>query len=314
MAIIPNFRSAQRTKCKAAIVIDGLSGLGKTGLALEIAHALEPDWTKIKAVDSENRSMDLYVGRTLSSGAVVESFGVGDLTPDDGFQPTYFSAYRDLALQLGATVFLIDSFSHMWSYKGGVLDMVNEIQSKGGNKYTAWGDPRVAVEKATIMSLVRHPKMHCINTLRVKEKMETTIVDGKSSVISLGDQEITMPDFKYEPDLVLTMVSPGRDDGTPAMCKVTKSRYSPFRDNEVYRMTPGLLEQLRMFLEEGTSPEELDEMRRQDYITAVKKHLDENSNARLIWPALKENNGVANVEIGDISLRTIKNLYSDLIA
>ena len=57
MAIVPQFRKATRVQCKLSCAIEGLSGSGKSGLALAIARAFA-DWDKIYAVDTENKSLD----------------------------------------------------------------------------------------------------------------------------------------------------------------------------------------------------------------------------------------------------------------
>ena len=56
------FRKATRQKLKASIMIEGLQGSGKSGLALILAKALTEDWDKIYAIDTENRSLDLFQG------------------------------------------------------------------------------------------------------------------------------------------------------------------------------------------------------------------------------------------------------------
>lgn len=318
MAIVATFREAERLKCKASILIDGLSGRGKSGLALAIAYGLTKDWSKVAAVDTENRSLPLYRDRVLHTGVVVEAFSVGDLTAEDGFKPSHYAAYQELAIQEGFEALICDSISHMWQYKGGILDMVTEVQRIGGpgiNKYTAWGTSEIVSEKNMIMSLIRHPKLHCINTVRVKEKMEfITGADGKQGLKSLGEQQIVMPDMKYEPDLVLSMLSPGDEDGTPPQVLVSKSRYAPLRVDETYVMSANTIEQLRLFLEEGTSPAELLEMQRQEYIQAITQHLDTTPSAKAIWGVLKENAGVKGMAIKEIPLKTIKLLFSQLVA
>ena len=317
MTIVPNFRKAQRIKCKASILIEGLSGRGKSGLALALAFALTKDWEKIAAVDTENRSLPLYVGSTLHTGVLVDEFNVGDLTAEDGFKPSHYAAYRDLAISLGMEALVCDSISHMWQYKGGVLDMVTQLQTDNPrlNKYNAWGEPQIVAEKNMIMSLIRHPKLHCINTVRVKEKMEfITDESGKTGLRSLGEQQIVMPDLKYEPDLVLSMQTPGDKDGTSPKVKVSKSRYAPFKVDETYDMTASLMEQLRLFLEEGTSPTELLEMQRNDYIEAITTYLDQNPTSRAVWDILKDNAGVKNVTLKDMPLHTMKILFGQLVA
>lgn len=315
MAIVPSFRPAKRSQCKAAVVIGGLAGSGKSGLALAMAHALTKDWSKIAAVDTENRSLDLYTGLTLHTGDVADGFSVGDLTAEDGYKPSHYMAFREAAINSGFTALICDSISHMWQYKGGVLDMVNDAKRSNTckNDYTVWGLPEIAAEKNLIIEMIRHPKLHCINTIRVKEKMEIVTEDGKTKIKSLGEQQIIMPDFKFEPDLVLMMLTPGDDTGRAPVGYVEKSRYSLLKVGETYSFTAELLEQLRMFLEEGTSPEALMEMQRQDYIEAIKAYLDEHPNAKAIWPALKENMHIEEgVKLTELKLSQMKALYSQL--
>lgn len=317
MAIVPTIRKAQRKQCKASILLEGLSGRGKSGLALAMAYGLVKDWGKICAVDTENKSLDLYVGAKLHTGDIVGEFMVGDLTADDGYKPSHYEAYREAALKMGIEVLICDSISHMWQYKGSVLDMVTQAQRNDTklNKYTAWGLPEIVAEKNLIMSLIRHPKLHCINTVRVKEKMEfITGDDGKTALKSLGEQEIMMPDLKYEPDLVLSMVQQGTAGGRAPRVMVVKSRYAPFVVDEVYDLTGSMIEQLRLFLEEGTSPEDLMEMQRQDYIKATVEHLDNNPNVRPIWDILKERAGVKDTKISELSLDKLKLLFGQLIS
>lgn len=317
MAIVAKFRDAERTRCKASILVEGLSGRGKTGLALAIAYTLVPDWTKIAAVDTENRSMLLYTGTKLHTGEIVGKFKYGDLTADDGFNPTHYQAFRDLAIETDMQALICDSISHMWQYKGGILDMVTQAQRKDPrlNKYTAWGLPEVVREKNMIMELIRNPRLHCINTVRVKEKMEfITNDEGKTDLRSLGEQEIAMPDLKYEPDLVLSLQDPGSDEGKPPVVKVIKSRYSPFVVDELYRMSNSMLNQLKLFLEEGTSPEELNQIQTQEYIEEITKLLDNNTSARTIWPALKKQAGMETQKLEEIPLKKLKELFGQLMA
>ena len=324
MAIVPQFRKATRVQCKLSCAIEGLSGSGKSGLALAMARTFA-NWDKIYAVDTENKSLDLFVENIMHTGERVpkDSLNVADLLPEDGYKPTHYEALRNAVLAAKGEVIIFDSLSHLWQYKGGILDMVNQKQAEAGrnyNKYTAWGDPEIVAEKNAIMSLVRHANIHTICTVRAKEKMEIVQgEDGKNIVQSLGEQQIMMPDFKYEPDLVLHMLKPGDYDddtktGSAPVVRVVKSRYRILRRDETYSMTPELLMQLKQYLEEGTNPEELLEMQRKDYIEGIKTYLDEHPNARVIWQALKDNAGLKDVKLNDMQLKDLKFLFNQVAA
>lgn len=314
--MIPQVRTVTRTKCKASIMIEGLSGSGKSGAAMAIAHGLCPDWSKILGVDTENNSLPLYHNLRLNTGDKVGEFKHASLLPEDGFKPSFYKAYQEWAIQNDMQVVIQDSISHMWMYAGGVLTMVNEAQAADSrlNKYTAWGTKEVMAEKQLIMDLIRNAKLHIISTIRVKEKMEIDKDDaGKTVMRSLGEQQIGMPDLKYEPDLVITMIKAGQPDSNPVF-KVQKSRYPFLIVGEQYELSSELIEQLRVFLDEGADPEALLEQQRQDYIAGIKEHLDTHPNHREVWSIIKQNAGFADTPLTDIPLSALKQLASQIMA
>ena len=73
MAVTSKFRKAARQKLKASIMIEGLQGSGKSGLALLLAKALTDDWDKIYAIDTENQSLDFCVPLRCASGRYVRT-------------------------------------------------------------------------------------------------------------------------------------------------------------------------------------------------------------------------------------------------
>lgn len=320
MAIIPRFEEVKRTACKASIMIEGLTGKGKSGLALIIARGLVDNWDEVFDIDTENNSIKLFADIPCSSGNKFEKFKVGSLTPDIGYKPTNYIAYREAAKKAGAKVVIEDSISHAWSYKGGILDMLAELKKNNiryqKDAYAAWGDEDIVKEKNELLQLLRDPEVHVITTVRVKEKMEySTDGAGKTILVSLGEQQIQQADLKYEPDLVLHMIKPGKVKGDVIqhpVAKVIKSRYAIFDEGEEYEFTPQLIAQLKAYLEEGVDPQTLLEAQRQDYIAAIKTYLDGHLNAVAIWKVLKTDAGHEKTKLEDIPLDTIKQLYIKL--
>lgn len=312
------FEEAQRIQCKASIMIEGLPGKGKTGLALLMAYYLSgEDWSKVFHIDTENKSANLFVDIPSSDGKKFGHFKVGQLTSDIGFKPSNFLAFREAAIKAGAEVVIEDSISHAWQYKGGVLDILNEAKSKDSryakDSYAAWGDPEVVKEKNELLNLIRDHRTHVITTVRVKEKMEYVPgEDGKMKLQSLGEQQIQQADLKYEPDLVLQMQSPGSNKGTNvknpiALC--TKSRYAIFEEGQEYEFTPELLKQLKEYLEEGVDPDTLLAQQKEEYVTAVTEYLKAHSAAKVVWKELKKQEGYEEVKLADLPLDIIKKLY-----
>ena len=312
------FEEAQRTQCKASIMIEGLPGKGKTGLALLIGYYLGgEDWKKVFHIDTENKSANLFVDIPASSGEKFGRFNVGQLTSDIGFKPTNFIAFREAAISAGAKVVIKDSISHAWQYKGGILDILNDAKAKDSryakDSYAAWGDPTVTKEKNELLNLIRDHRVHVITTVRVKEKMEYVVGDdGKMKLQSLGEQQIQQADLKYEPDLVLQMQNPGSNKGGEikhpvALC--TKSRYAIFQEGQEYEFTPELLKQLKEYLEEGVDPETLLAAQKEEYIQAVTEYLKNKPAAKTIWNELKKQAGYEDKKLAELPLDVIKTLY-----
>jgi hypothetical protein len=185
------------------------------------------------------------------------------------------------------------------------------------DNYRVWGEPEVSAEKQALIDVIRDHRCHVITTVRVKEKfdMQYNADKQKNEVVSIGEQQLQQEGLKYEPDLVLHMVSPGSGSTSKnPQATVIKSRYAIFTEGETYEFTPQLCEQLRQYLAEGVSIDELLEQQRKDYVEAIKVVLDTNASAKTIWNVLKEDAGVKDTKLTEIPLPVLKHLYSQIIA
>lgn len=320
--ILPKFEKAKREKCKASILIEGLSGHGKSTTALLIAHALTDDWSKVAAIDTENRSLRLLAGFETSNGTIGE-FQVAELNKEIGFAPSNYLTLRDYAVtEMQADVVIEDSISHAWSYDGGILDIVAKLKNTNtrykNDNYAAWGDPEVVAEKNKLFALIRDHRCHIISTVRVKEKMEyTQDAAGKNKLESLGEQQIMQADLKYEPDLVLHALEPGKIHNgkiTYPKVRIAKSRYALFELDAVYELTPTLLKQLKEYLDEGADPNELKEQQRSEYVTALKELLEAQPTKKAIATVMKKDAGFENIKFSELPLDVIRKIYSDLMS
>lgn len=310
---------AERTKLKAAIGIDGMTSDGKTGLALELAAILaevqEPDdWKKVYVTDSENRSSLLYLGKRLSQGLIVNKFYINNLNKDTGFSPfNYEYAQRD-ALEKGCVVNIMDSATHMWIREGGVLDIKSLVEATGGNKYgdsyRAWGHPDMVEAKNLVFSLIRNDKIHIISTLRIKDEiiMEDNPETGKKRIRTVGLKQVTSEGLLYEFDLVLRMIQPGDSSGRPAKVEVSKSRYDIFEKGKVYDMTKELMEDLKEYLKDGTSIEEINEKTKIEMAESLKEKALQNKTMLAIFK-----NKFPNRKVAELTLSELRELNSDFI-
>ena len=311
----PVVRKAKRYQVKASIMIEGLTGSGKTGLALCFAHALSGnDWEKVGMIDTENKSADLIVGQHAHIGEKFGEFLKIDLTEDDGYAPVNYLEGAKVLINEGVETVIFDSSTHAWMRKGGVIDLVNiaEENSKSKNKFAAWNTPEVTLNKNALFEMIRNNKYHVITTVRVKEKFGMEIDEnGKTQIRSLGEQQVQTEGLKYEPDLVLSMVKAGTSEKAPT-AKVVKSRYPMLKLDEEYEFTPSLIEQVRVFLEEGADPAELIEQQRQEYIQAVIDFCEADQSQKPIWKLIKQGYGHEKTNINEIPLSDLKGMFIQL--
>lgn len=309
----PNFTQVTRAQSKASIVIQGLSGKGKSGLALMLGYALaDQEWDKVFALDTENRSLNLFEGLSTHLGGKFENFRKFDLLRLHGFKPSNYIAAKEAAKENGAAVFIQDSITHAWNGPNGVLQMVSKAEAENTkvNKFNAWGVPEISYEKDSIYEMIRDPDIHMICTVRVKEKFDMVTGEG---VKSLGEQQIMMPDLKYEPDLVLDMVHAGNTVGRAPRAKVIKSRYAIFDEGEVYDFTADLMKQLRDYLAEGTDPAEMQEMQRQELIREIASILDSSKSKQTVWAILKTEIGHPDTPLEEMPLAIVRKLLGRLL-
>lgn len=316
------FETSKREQCKASILIEGLTGKGKSGLALVLGYALaKNDWKKVFSIDTENRSLRLFSDIDCTSGGKFEGNQLADFMPELGYRPSNYVRFKEAALNAGAEVVINDSISHAWQYQGGLLDMINDLKKDNSryqkDSYAAWGDETIVREKQTLFQLFRDSRCHVISTVRVKEKMEyDKTPDGKTILVSLGEQEIMQADVKYEPDLVLHMVRPGKVKATEVkypIARVVKSRYAILEEGQQYEFTPDLCNQIREYLEEGTSPEELLEKQKTAVIVGIKAFLDENPTQKPFWKTIKENHDLDSKEkLENIPLPLLREMFATL--
>lgn len=304
---------ATRVAIKASIGIDGLSGDGKTGLALEFAHAFEKDWSKIYAIDSENNSLSQYVGLPLQSdGEIVGQFHHAKLNKDTGYSIFNYEFFRKDAYKENCTVCIQDSFTHPWNREGGILQRVNQITDEDprGNKYVAWGNPDIVDGKNLIFDLIRDHKVHVISTLRIKDDYGLVAGDnGSMTVKNFGLKQQQSEGLQYEFDLLLRMERPASTiNNTPARVEVLKSRYRILEKGEYYDMTKELISSIFEYINEGTSPEEINEKLKEELVEGLRKRSKEK---KILVTIFKEM--YPNKKLNDLTLNELRKVNSKFV-
>jgi hypothetical protein len=179
------FRKAERKKAKVRLGLSAVSGGGKTYSAILIAKGLaKGDLSKVVVIDTENGSADLY--------AHLGDYNVLPLLPP--YSPERYVEAIKTCENAGMEVIIIDSITHEWDGKGGMLDISNSMT---GNSYTNWAvlTPR----HQRFIDAILQSKCHVITTVRRKQDYEMVVNDkGKLAPQKVGLKEVTREGFEYE--------------------------------------------------------------------------------------------------------------------
>ena len=175
---------ASRKKAKIKLGLSAVSGGGKTYTALLIAYGLCSDWSKVAVIDTENCSAELY-----------SHLGKYNTLPLEApYSPERYIEAISTCEKAGMEVIIIDSITHEWDGKGGVIDISNSMT---GNSFTNWA--KLTPRHQSFIDAILQSKCHVITTVRRKQDYEMTKdSSGKLQVQKAGLKEITREGFEYE--------------------------------------------------------------------------------------------------------------------
>lgn len=181
------FKRATKDQIKLRLALTGPSGSGKSYSALAIASHLG---SRVAVVDTEHSSANRY--------ADLFDFETCQLT---NFHPHNYIQAIKAAEGCGFDLLIIDSFSHAWQGRGGILEIVENSKSS----FSAWKDVR-PLERALIETILSSP-MHIIVTMRTKTEWvmeEYTKKNGEKGTNpkKVGTSPIQSQGIDYEFDIV----------------------------------------------------------------------------------------------------------------
>lgn len=187
------FIKATKEQSKARLALISPSGAGKTWTALKIAQAWEG---RTALIDTENGSAAKYAHLFDFDHLILR-----DYAPDN-----YIGAIH-AAEQAGYDNLIIDSVSHAWIGKGGVLEIKDKatVQSRSKNSFTDGWREASPKHNALVDALVQC-KCHLIVTMRAKTEyvLEKQNRDGREITIprKVGIGAVQRDGLEYEFDIV----------------------------------------------------------------------------------------------------------------
>lgn len=227
-------QKAAKVGRKARVFLSGVSGSGKTYTALTWARVLGQ---RVVVIDTENDSALDYA----------DLFDFDHLPLRAPYTVERYTGAMDAAVEHGADVVVIDSLSHGWAGKGGLLELVDTLgaQNRGDKFGAGW---RVATPKhLDLIDRMTSLPAHVIATARSKQEYAIEVNDrGKNTPVKLGLAPVQRDGLEYE--FAVTA-----DITRQHVLTVTKSRC---RDLDEYTETkpgPELAERLLKWLTEGRS-------------------------------------------------------------
>lgn len=184
-------RQAQRQQAKIKLALQGPSGAGKTLSSLLLASGLTNNvWSKIAVIDTENHSADLY--------SHLGEYNVLQLSKP--FSPERYIEAIETCEKAGMEVIIIDSISHEWEGKGGILDIHG---SMAGNSFTNWH--KITPRHNSFVQKILQSDCHIIGTIRTKQDYVLTDKNGKMVPEKVGLKGVTRDGMDYEFTIVFDL-------------------------------------------------------------------------------------------------------------
>lgn len=243
-----SFKKATRTQRPLRMAIYGPSNSGKTFTALTIARELVGPNGTMALIDTERSSAAIYaLDPNTGKGFEFDTVSLTDYAHTDYIALIEQAASYDLLI--------VDSLSHAWEGKGGILDMHNDVvQKQKGTKDTfgAWRNPKIRTAEESLWAAVLDFPGHIIVTMRAKTAYEISKDDrGRAKIEKLGLKPSQRSGLEFEFDVIAEM---DKDH----YLEVDKAR-DPEEKLEGQRIQkPGIkfAQTLKAWLDSGSSPAE----------------------------------------------------------
>ena len=225
------FQKATKAQSKGRVALLGPSGAGKTYTALRLAKGLGG---RIAVIDTERGSASKYADEFEFDVCELETFS----------PQAYIAAIREAEVA-GYDVLIIDSLSHAWMGKGGVLEIHDAAvkRSRSGNSFDAWRE--VTPQHNALVDALVQSKCHVIATMRTKtEYVVEEDERGKKVPRKVGMAPIQRDGLEYEFDVV-------GDLNQSHEWVISKSRCKALADQIITKPGEETAEVLRAWLSDG---------------------------------------------------------------
>lgn len=166
-----SFRPAKRSEAKPLVGLYAESGCGKTLSALYLARGFVGPSGRIGMIETES-------GRGEAFADILPG-GYDVLPLRDTFSPQAYGQAITAAEAANLDALIIDSASHEWEGKGGVLSMAADNQAAGKKGVIVWQQPKMEHQRHFMLRLMQTPIPLVILCMRAKYPMQEEVVNGR---------------------------------------------------------------------------------------------------------------------------------------
>ena len=252
-------QKATRKKVKLRLGLSAVSGGGKTYSALLLAKGLTEEWSKIAVIDTENNSASLY--------SHLGEFNTIELTSP--YTPERYIEAIKVCEDAGMEVIIIDSITHEWDGKGGILEIHSQMT---GNSFTNWSSLTQRHQK--FIDIILQSKCHVITTVRRKTEYDMQKDgNGKTKVEKVGLKEVTREGFEYELTVNFNLDEKHN-------CTTSKDRTGLFMDKPFFTITEQTGKLIKEWCESGIEAPKPKQVLNDASFTAVIAKVKENAKTK----------------------------------
>ena len=232
-----SFHKATKAQSRARVALIGPAGSGKTYTALALATSLGQ---RVAVIDTERGSASKYA-----------DLFVFDVLELETFDPRTYIAAIDAAQAASYDVLIIDSLSHAWTGKGGVLDIKDAATRRSPSKDSFGAGWREASPLHNqLVDAMLQTRVHLIATMRAKtEYVVSKDAKGSTKIEKVGLAPVQRDGLEYEFDIV------GDMDGENNLV-VSKTRCPALSGAVVNRPDAKFAEVISAWLSDGVAPQD----------------------------------------------------------
>jgi hypothetical protein len=185
-------KKATRERVRLSALLEGLSGSGKTLTAFIIANAIVKKYGgRIGVIDSQGGQSLAYADAPLPNGDTNE-FDIIELA--DGHPNGYVAAINEFEATKDHRVIIVDSLTHAWTGKNGLLELKDKAEGKGPQPWA-----QVTPIMNRLIDKIITCQAHLVATVRVKsETIWEKNAEGKTEGHKVGLKAVQKEGLEYE--------------------------------------------------------------------------------------------------------------------